>query len=33
MGQCFNPKFSNPLLDLYICDDSNENRMSVPLYE
>lgn len=31
MGQCFNPKFSNPLLDLYICDDSNENKMSVPL--
>lgn len=23
----------NPLSDLYICDDSNENKMSVPEYE
>lgn len=28
MGQYF-----NPLSDLYICDDSNENKMSVPEYE
>lgn len=26
-------QYFNPLSDLCICDDSNENKMSVPLYE
>lgn len=30
MGQFFNP-YSNPLSDLYLCDDCNENKMSVLL--